>query len=173
MKGVGKIVAQGGVGGLRVVLGFQLSFINANELFSFAGFLAETVVSDPVEPGRKTRFTAKSAEVLVGAQKGFLGQIVRERNIGPDELAEKTSHARLMISDQLSKGVVVIIEKNASDEVCIRERHLPSLGQRRNFVSTTALQFPDEQVTEANHEWDYAQAPGAAFPIVHRPEEDH
>jgi hypothetical protein len=101
------------------MLGLQLSFINANELFSFAGFFAETVVGDPVEPGRKARFSAKAAEVFVSAQKRLLREIVRERNIGANELAEQTSHARLMISHQLRKGVVIIIEKNAGDEVCI------------------------------------------------------
>ena len=114
-----EILAQSGIGCLRIMLGFQLSFINANELFSFSGFLAETIVSDPVEPGGKTRFPAKAAEVFVSAQKCLLREIVRERNIGADELAEQTSHARLMISHQLRKGVVIIIEKNAGDEVCI------------------------------------------------------
>jgi hypothetical protein len=119
LEGVGEIVAQSGVGGLRIMLGFQLSFIDANELFSFAGLFAKTIVGNPVEPGREARFPAKTAEVLVSAQKRLLRKIVRERNIGPDELAEKTSHARLMIPDQLRKGMVVIIEKNAGDEVCI------------------------------------------------------
>jgi hypothetical protein len=119
LEGLGKIMAQSGVGRLRIMLGLQLSFINANELFSFAGFLPETVVSDPVEPGRKARFPAKAAKVFVGAQEGFLREIVRERDIGADELAEQTAHARLMISHQLREGVVIIIEKNAGDEVCI------------------------------------------------------
>lgn len=172
LEGVREIVAQGGICGLRIMLGLQLSFINANKLFSFAGLFPETVVSDPVKPGRKTRFPAKAAEVLVSAQKRFLGQIVRERNIGADELAEQTTDARLMISHQLGKGVVVVIEKNASDEVCIGKRHSRSLGQRRSFVFT-ALHLPDEQIAEANQERDDAQAPGAAFPIVHRAEKDH
>lgn len=120
MEGVGQIMAQSGVGGLRIMLGFQLSFIDANQLFSFAGLFTETIVSDPVKPGRKPRLPAKAAKVVVCAQECFLGQVVRERNIGPDELAEKTSHARLVIPHQLSKGVVVICDKNASDEVCIR-----------------------------------------------------
>ena len=119
MEGVREIVAQSRVGGLRVMLGLQLSFINANELFSFAGFFTETIVSDPVKPGRKPRLTAKAAEVFVCAQKRFLRQIVGERDIGADELAEQTSDARLMISHQLREGMVVIIEKNAGDEVCI------------------------------------------------------
>jgi hypothetical protein len=119
LEGVREILAQSGVGCLWIMLGFQLSFINANELFSFAGFFAETIVSDPVEPGRKARFSAKAAEVFVSAQKRLLREIVRERNIAADELAKQTSHAGLMISHQLRKGVVIIIEKNAGDEVCI------------------------------------------------------
>jgi hypothetical protein len=119
LEGLREILAQSGVGRLWIMLGFQLSFINANELFSFAGFLAETIVGDPVKPGRKARFPAKAAEVLVSAQKRFLREIVRERHIGADELAKQTSDAGLMISHQLRKGVVIVIEKNAGDEVCI------------------------------------------------------
>ena len=88
LEGMGEIVAQGWVSRLRIMLGLQLSFINANQLFSFTGFFAETVVSDPVEPGRKARLTAKAAEVFIGAQKSLLREIVRGRNVGPDELAE-------------------------------------------------------------------------------------
>jgi hypothetical protein len=119
LEGVREIVAQSGIGCLRIMFALQLSFIDANELFSFAGFLAETIVGDPVKPGRKARFPAKAAEVFVRAQKRFLREIVRERNIAPDELAEQTSDAGLMISHQLRKGVVIVIEKNAGDEVCI------------------------------------------------------
>ena len=72
-----------------------------------------------VKPGRKTGLAAKAPEIFVSAQKGFLREIVRERNIGADQLAEQTSHARLMISHQLGEGMVVVIDKNTSDEVCI------------------------------------------------------
>ena len=119
LEGVREILAQSRVGRLWIMLGFELSFINANELFSFAGFLAETIVSDPVEPGGKTRFPAKAAEIFVSAQKRLLREIVRERNIAADELPKQTSDARLMISHQLREGVVIIIEKNAGDEICI------------------------------------------------------
>jgi hypothetical protein len=119
LEGVGQIVAESRVGGLRIMFCLQLSFINANELLSFAGLFAETIVSDPVKPRRKTRLSAEAAEISVGAQKRFLRQVVRQRDIGTDELAEQTSHTRLMISHQFRKGMVVVIEKNASDEVCI------------------------------------------------------
>jgi hypothetical protein len=119
LEGVGQIVAQSWVGRLRIMFGLQLSFIDANELLSFASFFAETVVGDSIQPGRKTRLSAKAAKVFVRAQEGLLRQIVRKRDIAADELAEQTSDARLMIPDQLRKGVVVVIEKNAGDEVCI------------------------------------------------------
>lgn len=116
---MGQIVAKSGIGGLRIMFSLQLSFIDANELLSFAGLFAETIVGDPVKPRRKTRFSAEAAEIPIGAQKGFLRQVVRERDIGADKLAQQASHARLMISHQFRKGVVVVIEKNAGDEVCI------------------------------------------------------
>src|SRR5688500_14429788 len=104
-------MSESGIDGLRILFRLQLSFIDANQFLSFASFLAETVVGDPIKPGRKPSLTAKTAEVLVSAQKGFLRKIVRERNIGADQLAEQTSHARLMISHQLGEGMVVIIDK--------------------------------------------------------------
>ena len=112
-------MAESGVDGLRVVFRLQLSFIDANQLLSFASLLPETVVGDPIKPGRETGLATKAAEIFVSAQKGFLREIVRERNISPDQLAEQTSHARLMISHQFREGMVVIIDKNTSDEVCI------------------------------------------------------
>jgi hypothetical protein len=119
LESVGEVMAQSWVDGLGIVFGLQLSFVDANQLLSFSGLLPETVVGDPVEPGRKTRFPAKAAEVFVSPQKCLLGEIVRERNIGADELAEQTPDARLVVAHQLGERVVVILEKNASDEVCI------------------------------------------------------
>jgi hypothetical protein len=119
LESVSEIMSESGIGRLWIMFGFQLSFIDANQLFSFACFFAETVIRDPIEPGGKTRFAAKAAEILVSAKESLLRQIVRERDIGANELAEQTSHARLMIPHQLRKGVVVVIEKNAGDEVCI------------------------------------------------------
>ena len=114
-----EIMAESGIDGLRIVFGFQLSFIDANQLLSFPRFFPETIVGNSIKPGRKTGFPAEAAEVFVGPQKRFLREIVRGRNIGADQLAEQTSHTRLMIPDQLAKGVVVVIDKNARNEVCI------------------------------------------------------
>ena len=112
-------MAESGIDGLRIMFGLQLSFIDANEFLSFARFLAETIVSNPVKPGREAGLAPKAAEIFVGAQKCFLREIVRERNIGADKLTEQPSHARLMIPDQFRESVMVVIEKNAGNEVCI------------------------------------------------------
>jgi len=115
-----QVMAKPGIGCLRIMLGFQLSFINANEFLSFSCLLTETVVGNPVKPSRKTRLPAEASEVLINTQKCLLRQIVRQRDIAANELAEHASNARLMVSHQLGKSVVVIVDKNASDEVCIR-----------------------------------------------------
>lgn len=114
-----EIMSESGIDRLRIVFGFQLSFIDANQFLSFPRFFPETVVSDPVKPGRKTRLAAEAAQVFVGLEKRFLGEIVREGDIRPHQLPEQTSHTRLVIPDQLRKGVVVVINKNARNEVCI------------------------------------------------------
>jgi hypothetical protein len=114
-----EIMAECGIDGLRIVFRFQLSFIDANQLLSFPRFFPETIVGNPVKPGGETRFAPEATKVFVSLEKRLLGQVVRERDIGPNELAEQTSHARLMIPDQFREGVVVVINKNARNEVCI------------------------------------------------------
>ena len=112
-------MSESGIDGLRIVFRLQLSFIDANQLLSFPGLFAETIVGNPIKPGRKTGLAAKAAEIFVSPQKRFLRKIVRERNVGADQLAEQTSHARLMIPHQFGEGMVIVIDKNTSDEVCI------------------------------------------------------
>jgi len=48
---VHQVVFQAGIDSLRILLGLQLSFIDANQLFPAAGILSKTVVSNPVKPG--------------------------------------------------------------------------------------------------------------------------
>jgi hypothetical protein len=167
-----EIMAESGIDGLRVVFRFQLSFIDANQFLSFPRFFPETIVGDPVKPGRETGFAAKAAKVFVGPQKRFLREIICERNIGADQLAEQTSDTRLVIPDQLRKSVVVVVDQNACNEIRIGKRHARMLGQRRNFVFRS-FELPDEQMSHANQERDDAERPGATFPIVDRAEEDH
>ena len=110
LKSLREIMSESGINGLWIVFRLQLSFINADELLAFARLFSKTIVSDSIKPGRKFRFAAKAANVFVSAQKSFLREIVCERNIGANELAEQTAHGRLMIPHQLGKGMVVIIE---------------------------------------------------------------
>jgi hypothetical protein len=112
-------MSESGINGLRILLGFELSFIDANEFLSFPRLFPKTVVGNPVKPGRKTRFTAKAAQVFISLEKRFLRQVVRERDVRADKVTEQTSHARLVVPHQLRKGVVVVINKNARNEVCI------------------------------------------------------
>jgi hypothetical protein len=118
-ESAGKIMAKSGIDGLRIMFGLELSFIDANEFLPFPRFFPETIVGDSVKPGRKTRFAAETPQVFVSAQKSFLREIVREGDVGPDQIAEQTSDGRLVIPDQLRKSVVVVINKDARNEVCI------------------------------------------------------
>src|SRR3954447_17988128 len=102
-------MAESRIDGLWIVFCRKLSFIDANKFLSLPRFFPETIVGDPVKPGRKTRFPAEAAEVFVGAQKCFLREIIGERDIASHQIAEQTSHTRLVIPDQLRKGVVVVI----------------------------------------------------------------
>src|SRR6476659_640941 len=79
-KSAGKIMSESGIDGLGIMFGLQLSFIDANQFLPFPRFFPETIVGDPVKPGRKTRFPAEAAKVLVSPEKRFLREIVRERD---------------------------------------------------------------------------------------------
>ena len=104
---------------LRIMFALELSFIDANKFLSFPRFFPETIVGNPIKPGRKARFAAKAAEVFIGAQKRLLREVISERNVAPDELTEQASDSRLVVTNELSKGVVIVIDKNAGNEVSI------------------------------------------------------
>jgi len=112
-------VSKSRVNRLRIMFAFELSFIDANQFFSFSRFLAETVVGNPVKPGRETGFPSEAAQVSVRAQKRFLGQVIGQGNVRANQLTKKTANTRLVIPDQLRKGVMVVINKNACNEVGI------------------------------------------------------
>src|SRR6478672_1486846 len=112
-------MSESGIDGLRIGFGLQLSFIDANQFLSFPRFLPETIVGDAIKTGRKTRLVAKAAQILVSLEKGFLREIVGERDVAPNQIAQQTSHTRLMIPDELRESVVVVINNNAGNKVCI------------------------------------------------------
>ena len=114
-----EIMSESGINGLRIVFGLQLSFVDANEFLSFPRFFPETIVGNPVKPGRKTRLAAEAPQVFVSAEKSLLREIVGQGDVAPDQVPEQTSDTRLVIPDQLRKRVVVVINKNACNEICI------------------------------------------------------
>ena len=86
-----EIMAESGIDGLRIVFRFQLSLIDANQFLSFPRFFPETIVGDPVKPGRKTGLAPEAPKVLVSAEKRFLREIVGQGDIAPDQIAKQTS----------------------------------------------------------------------------------
>jgi hypothetical protein len=98
------------------LLGLPLFFIDANQLFAAASVLPETIVGDSIKPGGELRFATKAAQILVGANKSVLGQIVRKRKVAARELAQQPANARLMPTDQLAKSVLVVIDKDSGDK---------------------------------------------------------
>jgi hypothetical protein len=119
LKSACEIMSESGIDGLGILFGFQLSFIDANELLPFPRFFAKTIVGDSVKPGRKTRLAPEAPQVFVSTKKRFLREIVGQRDVAPDQIPEQTPHTRLVIPDQLRKRVVVVVNKNARNEVCI------------------------------------------------------
>ena len=116
-----EVLSQAGVNRAGVLLGFENCFIDADELLPAPRFLAEAIVGDAVEPGRKLCFPAEAPDVFEGFEEGFLAEIIGERGITARELTEQTPDGRLMPAHELRERVVVIIEKDSGDEVCIRQ----------------------------------------------------
>ena len=149
---------------MGILFALQSLFIDADELFAPPRVFAKTVIRDPVKPGGKTRFAAKAADIFISAQKSFLGEIIGQSDVATRKLPKQTSHARLMPPDQFTESVLVIIDKNSCDEVCISQLHLPRLRYGRRVV-LLPLQLPDDQVANSDEEWNYAQTPGGATPV--------
>jgi hypothetical protein len=114
-----KIMPQTRIDSLRIVLRLQLRLIDADKLFAFARILAKTIVSDPVKPCGKSRFTAKAPDVLVSANKSFLREIVGQGNVCACKLPKQTAHAGLVPPHQLAERVLIVIGKNSRDKVRI------------------------------------------------------
>ena len=119
LESVGQILAKTWLRARWRGFGRKLGLIDSNQILATPGIFPKAVIGNSVEPGRKPRFSPKAPQIAICLKKSFLRQIVRERKIGADQLAEQTSDTRLMIADQLRKSVVIIIEENSGDEVCI------------------------------------------------------
>jgi len=67
--------------------------------------------------------TAKAADVFVGPQKSFLCEVICQSDVCAGELAQQTTHARLMPPHEFAEGVLIVIGKNPRNEVRISELH--------------------------------------------------
>jgi hypothetical protein len=114
-----KIMSQTRIDSLRIMLRLQQFLIHADKLFAAARIFAKTIVSDAVKPGGKSRFTAKAADVLVSANKTLLRKIIGQGNVCSGELAQQTTHTRLMPAHKLAECVLIVIDKNSRDKVRI------------------------------------------------------
>src|SRR5439155_3179539 len=114
----------------------------------------------------------KAADVFVGTQESVLCEVIGERDVRSGELAKQASHTRLMPSDQLAESVLIIINKNSRDEVCIGQLHGRRLSYRRRIV-LLSFQLPHQEITRANQEWNNPDAPRAALPPIHGSKKDH
>ena len=86
------------------------------------------MVGNPVKPGRKTGLSPEAANVLVRAHKRILGKVISQGQVSPGKLPQEAAHARLMPTNQLAKSVLVVINKNSSNEIRIGQLHIWTLG---------------------------------------------
>jgi len=112
-------MSQTRIDSLRIMLCLQLLLIHTDKFFAFARILVKTIVSNPVNPGGKSGFTAKTPNVLVSAKKSFLREIIGQGNICAGELSKEATHAGLMTAHELAEGVLIVIDKNSRDKVRI------------------------------------------------------
>jgi hypothetical protein len=96
-----------------------LFFVDPDKFFAPPRVLSKAIICDPIKPRGKTRFSAKAADVFVSSQESLLREIVGERNIGSGELAQHTAHTRLMPPNQLPESVLIVVNKNSRNEICI------------------------------------------------------
>src|SRR5258708_3900923 len=152
--------------------GLKVFFINSDKFLTATRVFSKRIVGNSIEPCGKTRFATKAADVFVIPEKCLLGEMVRKREIRSGKLAKQTSHARLMPSDQLAESVLIIVNKNSRDEVCIGQLHGRRLRCRRRIV-LPSFQLPHEQIPRANKKWNKANTPRAALPIIYGGQENH
>jgi len=112
-----EIVFQGRVGGLWILLGREQFFVDSDQLLSFAGLLAETVIGDAIKPGGEFRLLPKAADVLVSAQKSLLSEVICQGQIISRKLSEQAADRGLVIPDQLGKGVVIIVNQDPRNKI--------------------------------------------------------
>ena len=117
LQGVHKVMFQGRVGGLWILLSREQFFIDSDQFLPFAGLFAETIIGDAIKPGGKFRFSSKAANVLVSAQKSLLSEVICQGQIVSRELSEQAADRGLVIPDQLGKCMVVIVNQDPRNKI--------------------------------------------------------
>ena len=161
-----KIVSQTRIGHLRIPLGLKLFLIDSDKLLASSCVFPKTIVSDAIKPGRETGFPTKAADVFICPQESVLGEVIRQRDIGAGKLAQETSHTRLMPPHQFAERVLIVIDKDSSDEGSIGQLHNRRLRYRRHIV-LLSFQLPYQEITRANQEGNKPDAPGTTLPVVY------
>ena len=119
---------------MGIPLGLKLFLIDSDKFLAPACIFPETIVSNAIEPRRETGFTPEAADVPVCTHESVLRQIIRQRDIAAGELAQQTSHSRLMPPHQFAERVLIVIDKDSRDEVSIGQLHSRRLSHRRHIV---------------------------------------
>jgi hypothetical protein len=96
-----------------------LFFVDPDKFLPPPRILAKAIICNPIEPGGKTSFPTKTADVFVTPQKSLLREIVGQCGIGSGKLAQHTAHTRLMPPNQLPESVLIVVNKNSRNEICI------------------------------------------------------
>jgi hypothetical protein len=94
-------------------------FVDPDKFFAPPRVLSKAIICDPIKPRGKTGFATKAADVFVSSQERFLREVIGECGIGSDELAQHTAHTRLMPPNQLPESVLIVVNKNSRNEICI------------------------------------------------------
>jgi Rad3-related DNA helicase len=154
-------------------LHLELFFVDSHKFFPSARIFSKTIVRDPIKPRGKARFTAKTAYVFISAQEGLLRQVVGKSDVGSSKLTEQTAHGGLMPPNELTESVLVVIDKNSCEEICISQLHGRRLRYRRRVVFL-CIQLPYKQIANSNQKRNQPQGPRTALPIACRAEKrDH
>jgi hypothetical protein len=102
----------------------------------------------------------------------LLRQIIRESDVRSSKLTQQTAHGGLMPPNQLTESVLVVIDKNSCDQVCISQLHGRRLRYRRRIV-LLRIQLPYKQIASPDQERNKSQGPGTTLPIIRGGKKHH
>ena len=81
------------------------------------------VVSDSVQPGAEGRRALKFRETPIGFKECLLREIVGQRQLATRQPAQESAQRRLVLADEFSEGMPIVVGQDAGDEFCIAAIH--------------------------------------------------